>query len=124
MSIVTSAQLPPAVQVQFNYKLLSVPVPAYIHRIPAMRIEMDANSGNTVRSRRYNPLVSSLVPLGNSGITPPSTSLSAIDIDAKISYYGQYIYINEQVVLNNQDPKWYGVFKFLLIDLEPVVALS
>jgi N4-gp56 family major capsid protein len=54
--------------------------------------------------RRYNRLPSSKVPLGNSGITPPATQLTAVDIDARMSFYGQYIEINEQVTLQAQDP--------------------
>jgi N4-gp56 family major capsid protein len=54
--------------------------------------------------RRYNPLPTALVPLGNSGVTPPAVNLTAVDIDAKLSFYGQYIQINEQVTLQNQDP--------------------
>ena len=45
-----------------------------------------------------------MVPLGNSGITPPAQNLTALDIDAKISFYGTYIQLNEQVTLQNQDP--------------------
>lgn len=30
-----------------------------------------------------------MVPLGNSGITPPAQNLTALDIDAKISFYGK-----------------------------------
>jgi len=42
--------------------------------------------------------------LGNSGITPPPQNLTAVDIDAKISFYGTYVVLNEQVTLQNQDP--------------------
>jgi hypothetical protein len=59
-----------------------------------------------------------MVPLGNSGITPPAQNLTALDIDAKISFYGTYIQLNEQVTLQNQDPKMNGVSKLSLIDLE------
>ncbi len=54
--------------------------------------------------RRYNPLPTAIVPLGNSGITPPATNLTAVDIDAKLSFYGQYVQLNEQVTLQSQDP--------------------
>lgn len=54
--------------------------------------------------RRYNPLPTALVPLGNSGVTPPAVNLTAVDIDAKLSFYGQYVQINEQVTLQAQDP--------------------
>jgi len=65
---------------------------------------MPRNGGNTLRMRRYNPLQTAMVPLGNSGITPPPQNLTAVDIDAKISFYGTYVVLNEQVTLQNQDP--------------------
>lgn len=83
-----------------------------------MKKNMPRNGGRTLRMRRYNPLPTALVPLGNTGVTPPSVALTAVDIDATISFYGQYIQLNEQVTLQNQDPKMYGVVKFSLIDLE------
>lgn len=54
--------------------------------------------------RRYNPLATAMVPLGNSGITPPPQVLTAVNIDSVMSFYGTYIYLNEQVTLQNQDP--------------------
>lgn len=45
-----------------------------------------------------------MVPLGNSGVTPPPQNLTAVDIDAQIQFYGTYVQINEQVTLQNQDP--------------------
>jgi N4-gp56 family major capsid protein len=122
MSITTTSTLPSPVQQSFSYKLLSVPVPNMIHKIPAMKKQMPRNGGNTLRMRRYNALNTALVPLSNNGVTPPAQNLTAVDIDAQIQFYGTYVQLNEQVTLQNQDPKQYGVFKFLLIDLEPVVA--
>ena len=65
---------------------------------------MPRNGGTTLRMRRYNPLNTAMVPLGNSGVTPPPQNLTAVDIDAKISFYGTYVTLNEQVTLQNQDP--------------------
>ena len=104
MSITTTSTLPAPVQQSFSYKLLSVPVPNMIHQIPAMKKNMPKNGGTTLRMRRYNPLATALVPLGNTGVTPPPQNLTAIDIDAKISFYGTYVQLNEQVTLQNQDP--------------------
>ena len=89
MAITTTTTLPSPVQQYFSYKLLSVPVPNMIHQIPAMRQQMPRNGGNTFRQRRYNPLNTAMVPLGNSGVTPPAQNLTAVDIDAKISFYGK-----------------------------------
>lgn len=88
MSITTTSILPAPVQQSFSYKLLSVPVPNMIHKIPAMLKNMPRNGGTTLRMRRYNPLNTALVPLGNTGVTPPAQNLTAVDIDAKISFYG------------------------------------
>lgn len=104
MAITTTSVLPAPVQQTFSYKLLSVPVPNMIHKIPAMRKNMPRNGGTTLRMRRYNPLATAKVPLGNTGVTPPPQTLSAVDIDAKISFYGTYIILNEQVTLQSQDP--------------------
>jgi N4-gp56 family major capsid protein len=104
MAITTTGLLPAPVQQSFSYKLLSVPVPNMIHKIPAMKKNMPRNGGTTMRMRRYNPLPTAMVPLGNTGVTPPAVVLTAVDIDAKISFYGQYVQLNEQVTLQNQDP--------------------
>lgn len=104
MPITTTSLLPSPVQQSFSYKLLSVPTPNFIHKIPAELKRMPRNGGNTLRMRRYNPLDTALVPLGNTGVTPPSQALSAVDIDAQLSFYGTWVEINEQVTLQNQDP--------------------
>ena len=124
MPITTTSGLSAPVQQSFNYKLLSVAVPNMIHKIPAMRKNMPRNGGTTLRMRRYNPLNTAMVPLGNTGVTPPAQVLSAVDIDAKISFYGTYVMLNEQVTLQNQDPKIYGVYKSFLIDLETEVVFN
>ena len=64
MPITTTAILPAPVQQSFSNKLLSVPVPNFIHMIPAMKKNMSRNGGTTYRMRRYNPLNTAMVPLG------------------------------------------------------------
>jgi N4-gp56 family major capsid protein len=104
MPITTTSALPAPVQQSFSYKLLSTPVPNMIHKIPAMKKTMPRNGGRTLRMRRYNPLATAMVPLGNTGVTPPAQVPNVVDIDATISFYGTYLQINEQVTLQNQDP--------------------
>jgi N4-gp56 family major capsid protein len=104
MAITTSSVLPAPVQQSFSFKLLSVGVPYCIHKIPAMLKQMPRNGGTDLRMRRYNPLNTATVPLGNSGVYPPAQTLSAIDIDAKMNFYGTYVVLNEQVTLQAQDP--------------------
>ena len=104
MAITTTSLMPSPIQLSFNMKLLAVPVPDFIFSLAAMRQKMPMHSGNKMRMRRYNPLATALVPLGNSGIMPPAQTLSALDVDAQISYYGTFVAINEQVAINNTDP--------------------
>lgn len=81
MPITTTTLLPAPIQQSFDYKLLSVPVPNMIHKIPAMKKSMPRNGGRILRMRRYNPLATAMVPLGNTGVTPPSQVLTAVDKD-------------------------------------------
>lgn len=122
MTITTTSVIAAPVQQTFSYKLLSVPVPYMIHNIPADLKLMPRNGGTTLRMRRYNPLPTAPVPLGNSGIPPAPVTTTVVDIDAVISFYGQYIILNEQCTLQNQDPKKYGVVKSPVIDLELLEA--
>lgn len=103
MAITTTSLLPAPVQESFSLKLLSVPTPGMIHTIVAEKDTMERNGGTTKRYRRYNALDTALAPLGNSGETPPEQDLVAVDIDAKVDFYGTFIRINEQVTLQNQD---------------------
>lgn len=117
MAITTTGVLAPAVNQAFSYKLLSVPTPNNIHKIPAVLKTMPKNSGNKLVIRRYNPLSTATVPLGNSGINPPSQQITAVDIDAQISFYGTWVEINEQVTLTNNDPVLNEVAKRLGVSL-------
>lgn len=100
----TTSVLPAPVQQSLSMKLLSVPTPYNIHKIPAMLKSMPRNGGTTLRMRRYNLLATATVPLGNSGVYPPPQQLTAVNIDADMSFYGTYITLNEQVTLQAQDP--------------------
>jgi len=99
MAITTTSVLPSPVQQSFSYKLLSVPVPNMIHKIPAMKKQMPRNGGNTLRMRRYNPLQTAMVPLGNSGITPPAQNLTAVD-RPYVHYKFSLIDLETEVVFN------------------------
>lgn len=112
-AITTTSVLPAPVQQSFSYKLLSVPTPYMIHKIPAMLKQMPKDGGKVLRMRRYNPLATATVPLGNSGIHPPAQQLSAVNVDAEMDFYGTFIYLNEQVSLQSQDPKPNKTFKLI-----------
>lgn len=104
MTITTTSVLPAPVQQRFDLKLLSRPEPDLIHKIFAMKKRLPERSGQILRMRRYNNLQTATVPLGPTGVNPPPQTLSALDIDAKIEWYGSYVLLTDQVTLINEDP--------------------
>lgn len=118
----TTNTLPPPVQQKFNAKLLSTPQARLIHGAFAMPYQMPERSGGILRMRRYTRLNTAPVPLGAAMLNPPVQTLNAVDLDAKIDWYGTYLLITKQVTLINEDPKRRnGVYKLSLIDLETYV---
>jgi N4-gp56 family major capsid protein len=115
--ITTSTILPPPVQSHFDRALLAVPYPNLIHGLVAQYREMPAHGGNTWRGRRYNRLQTAQVPLGPSGATPPAQVATALDIDAKIQWYGTFVRLNEQVAISNQEPVLNEIVKLLGLSL-------
>jgi N4-gp56 family major capsid protein len=104
MTITTTNALPAPVQKWFDNVLLSRPMPKLIHKQMALKKELPPNSGRIASYRRYTNLATATVPLPDSGLTPPGQVLSAVDIDARIDFYGTYVTITDQVMFINQDP--------------------
>ena len=94
------------------------------HRVTRVfPITMDQQAGDILRRRRYKNLLTAPVPLGNGIANPAAQQLTALDIDARIDWYGTYLILQEQVMLINEDPQpEYGVYKFTLIDLDVLAA--
>jgi len=121
----TTTVLPPPVAQKFSAKLLATPQARLIHGMCAIPYEMTEKSGDTLRMRRYTRLNTAPVPLGPAMLNPPVQTLQAVDLDAKIQWYGTYVLITKQVTTINQDPKRQnGVYKLPLIDLEAYVMLE
>jgi N4-gp56 family major capsid protein len=102
--LMTPDTLPAQVQAHFDDTLLSVRTPALIHKLACTAKKLPSKGGRTLRMSRYQRLPTFPVPLGASGATPPATSVTRVDIDATMSFYGQFIAVNQQVTLQNQDP--------------------
>lgn len=65
---------------------------------------MPRNGGTTMRFLRPVPLQPPVVQLGNSGIEPASQVATREIIDTAIAFYGTSVILNEQVVIQDQDP--------------------
>lgn len=82
--------LPPPVQIKFNAKLLATPQARLVHGMCAMPYEMETNSGDILRMRRYTRLATAPVALGPNMNNPPVQTINAVDIDARIDWYARH----------------------------------
>lgn len=103
MAYNTLSNLSPEQQVWVEDLLLSTPTPTLVMNSAAMLTEIPAKNGFTVRYSRYPRLPTAPVPLGPTGAPIPATQASRVDIDATISYFGQFLGVTTQVTTSNQD---------------------
>jgi len=101
--IVTTDTMSPAVLKYYSRGLLATPQASFIHTLAANQRTMPKNSGKYLRMKRYDALSTAMVPLGNTGVTPPSSNLVANYLDVEVQFYGQWLEINEQCQLTSQD---------------------
>lgn len=118
--IVSGLNLPPEIQTQAYKTFLSTPTPNLIMQMAAERYTMESRNGTTIRFSRNNRLPTAPIQLSQDGAPIPGTPVVRVDLDAIMGFYGQFIAINQRVILQNQDPKKNGVYKSFLIDLEAV----
>ena len=104
MSITTTSNLPAPILQSLAPGMLSVPTPNFNYIIPAEKYSMPRNGGTTMRFLRPVPLQPPVVQLGNSGIEPASQVATREIIDTAIAFYGTSVILNEQVVIQDQDP--------------------
>lgn len=116
-SFVTSADLAPEVLTSAAMDMLATPTPKMIHNLAAGRDQMPANAGQALIRSRYELLPTATVPIGNSGIAPPPVKPTRVDLEAKPNFYAQYMVLNEQVTLQNQDRVFANMAKRLGVSL-------
>lgn len=104
MAITTTGQLPAPILQSLAPGMLSVPTPNFNYIIPAEKYSMPRGGGTTMRFLRPVPLQPPVVQLGNTGIEPASQVATREIIDAAMSFYGTSVILNEQVVIQDQDP--------------------
>jgi len=102
MTITTKAVLPPAVREYYDRLLLMTAYPALVYTRFAQKRVLPEKNGDTIVFRRYSRLSTVPIPLVD-GITPPGAPLSATDIKAQVSFYGNFVTITNQVELTVED---------------------
>lgn len=103
-NVIGPSMFPSPVQVWYEKTLLAIDSPNLIHTIAADRKKMGTNSGQNWRVSRIDPLPVSVIPLSENGDEIDSTPTNKVDIDAKLSTYGQYVKISETVIISNSCP--------------------
>jgi N4-gp56 family major capsid protein len=101
-NLTTTTQVDPAISTFFDKLLLRVARGAQIHSLFAVKRSLKANSGNTMKWRRYSKLSTATTPL-TEGVTPTATQLAKTDLTSQVAWYGAYVYITDEVELTNQE---------------------
>lgn len=117
MTITTTSNLGPVILQSLAPAMLYVPTPGFNYIIPCDKVTMPPRGGTTMRFLRPRNLTPPTVQLGNSGIEPPSQVPQRDIIDAQIAFFGTSCIINEQVILQDQDPVLAWVAERLAISM-------
>ena len=104
MSITTTTDLPAPIMQSLAPGMLAVPTPNFNYILAADKFNIPLHGGTTMRFLRPRALLPPVVPLGNTGIEPPSQIAQRDVLDSTISFYGTSVILNEQVVIQDQDP--------------------
>jgi len=104
MGMTTRTQIPKEVSVFYDRTLLIRAVPAFVHNRFAQVRDIPANSGtNVIKFRRYGALTAQTTALSE-GVTPVGKQLSVTDVEATVQYYGDYVTLTDQVMIETIDP--------------------
>lgn len=88
----------------YDRTLLTRAVPEMLHTKFAQIRDIPKNAGtNTIKFRRYSNLAAATTPL-TAGITPVGSQLSVTDITATTQQYGDYITLEDILVITAADP--------------------
>lgn len=101
-TITTTAVLPPAVREYYDRLLLMTAYPTLVYTKFAQKRILPEKNGDTIVFRRYSRLSTVPIPLVD-GVTPPGAPLSVTDIKARVSFYGNFVTITNQVQLTVED---------------------
>lgn len=95
--------LPPEIQATCDDVMLAVPTPDLVYNLATMYKRLAEKGGTQLLMPRYARWAIDPVPLAANGAPKPPTASSRVDILAKVDLYGQYVAINQRVVMSNQD---------------------
>lgn len=104
MGLTTRTQIPAEVNNFYDKTLLMRAVPSFVHNRFAQVRDLPAGSGtNVIKFRRYGSLTAKTDPL-QPGVTPTGKQLSSTEVTATVEYYGDYVTIVDELMIETQDP--------------------
>lgn len=102
-NVTTTADVAPAVEIFYNRVLLEAAKENPVYRQHAQHASMPSKSGNTYKWHRYPMPAAATTPLPE-GADPSGHKVTQESLTAKISWYGGYEHVTEEVDMTNQDP--------------------
>lgn len=97
------AQVPHAVQVWYDRNLLERGLPYLVHDRFGQIRDIPMNNTNQVKFRKYGAFPVATTPLV-SGVTPKGRKLSTTDITATVYQYGDYVIMDDFIMMTTLDP--------------------
>lgn len=102
-TITTTTQVDPAVSTFYDRVLLEAAKENLVHLRFAQHAMLNKKNGNTYKWRRYTNPSAATTPL-TEGQDPPGRQMAKNDLNAVISFYGDFVTITEEVDLTVEDP--------------------
>jgi N4-gp56 family major capsid protein len=102
MSVLKYGDISPRTAAYAAAEMLKRAMPYLILQPFAQTRPIPANSSDTIKFRRYNSLPLALTPLAE-GVTPSGNTMTATDVSATLSQYGDYIPISDKIADTHED---------------------
>lgn len=99
----TDAQIAHAVNNFYVKTMLERAEQALLHELFAQQRDIPKNNTGVIKFRRYNTLAQNTTAL-TEGVTPDGIPLTVTDVTATLSYYGDYVQLSDQLIMETLDP--------------------
>lgn len=98
-----TSSLTSMMQTYYDRKLIKDMKPVLCYTKHGQKRPIPANSGKTVKFRKYEPFAPTTTPL-TEGVTPDGHEITQTDVDATVAEYGDYVTISSLLDLTAVDP--------------------
>lgn len=99
-----AVEIPAEINNFYSRELLERAVPLFVHTSFAQVRDIPRNYGtDTIKFRKYGALTAQTTPL-TEGVTPAGKQLSTTDITAEVEWYGDFITLTDEVLIESIDP--------------------